>query len=73
MVAFLECNGVELTATNPEVLSMVLPLAGGELTEDELAVCHAPRRQPVCASRRLDPTTAQLSFLERTLRSVMEV
>jgi len=37
MVAFLERNGVELTATNPEVLSVVLALASGDLTEDELA------------------------------------
>lgn len=37
MVAFLERNGVELTATNQEVLSIMLALAAGEVTEDELA------------------------------------
>ena len=37
MVAFLERNGVELMATNPEALSVVLALAAGDLPEDELA------------------------------------
>lgn len=37
MVAFLERNGVELTATNPEALSVILALAAGYLTEEELA------------------------------------
>jgi death on curing protein len=37
MVAFLERNGVELTATNPEALSVMLALAAGDVTEDDLA------------------------------------
>jgi death-on-curing protein len=37
MVAFLDRNGVELTATNADALSIVLALAGGDITEDELA------------------------------------
>jgi death-on-curing protein len=37
MVAFLERNGVELTATNAEAASVMLALAAGELTEGELA------------------------------------
>lgn len=37
MVAFLEHNGIELTATNAEALTTMLTLAAGELTEDELA------------------------------------
>ncbi len=37
MVAFLERNGVELTATNAEVLSIMLALAAGELSEGGLA------------------------------------
>jgi death-on-curing protein len=37
MVAFLERNGVELMATNPEALSVILRLAAGKVTEEELA------------------------------------
>jgi death-on-curing protein len=37
MVAFLERNGIELSATNAEALSTMLALAAGELTEDGLA------------------------------------
>ena len=37
MVAFLERNGVELTAMNPEALSVILALAAGDVTEAELA------------------------------------
>ena len=37
MVAFLDRNGVELTASNAEALSATLALAAGELTEAELA------------------------------------
>jgi death on curing protein len=37
MVAFLERNGVELTATNREALSIMLGLAAGDMTEDRLA------------------------------------
>lgn len=37
MVAFLERNGVELTATNAEAASVMLALAAGELTEGDLA------------------------------------
>ncbi len=37
MVAFLERNGVELAATNAEVLSIMLALAAGEVTEGALA------------------------------------
>jgi death-on-curing protein len=36
MVAFLERNGVELTATNEQVLSIMLALAAGDVTEGEL-------------------------------------
>lgn len=36
-VAFLERNGVELTATNQEALAIMLALASGDLTEGELA------------------------------------
>jgi death-on-curing protein len=38
MVAFLERNGVELTASNAEGLSTILALATGELAEDELTL-----------------------------------
>jgi death-on-curing protein len=38
MVAFLERNGLELTASNAEALSTILALATGELTEDELTL-----------------------------------
>jgi death-on-curing protein len=37
MVAFLERNGRELTATNAEVIPVMLAVAAGELTEPELA------------------------------------
>jgi hypothetical protein len=37
MVAFLERNGVELTATNAEAASVMLAVAAGELAEGELA------------------------------------
>jgi death on curing protein len=37
MVAFLDRNGVELTATNAEALSRILALAAGQVTETELA------------------------------------
>ena len=37
MVAFLERNGVELTATNAEAAAVMLAVAAGELTEGELA------------------------------------
>ncbi len=37
MVAFLERNGVELTATNPEALPIMLALAAGDVTEGEVA------------------------------------
>ncbi len=37
MVAFLDLNGVELTASNTEVLTAMLALAAGEVTEAELA------------------------------------
>ena len=36
MVAFLERSGVELMATNAEMLSVMLALAAGDMTEDEL-------------------------------------
>lgn len=36
IVAFLERNGVELMATNPEALSVMIALAAGDLTEEEL-------------------------------------
>jgi death-on-curing protein len=37
MAAFLERNGIELTATNQQALSVMLALAGGELDEAALA------------------------------------
>jgi death-on-curing protein len=37
MAAFLERNGVELTATNQQALSVMLALAAGELDEGGLA------------------------------------
>ena len=37
MVAFLDRNGVQLTATNAEAASVMLAVAAGELAEDELA------------------------------------
>lgn len=37
MVAFLERNGVELTATNAEALSIMLGLAAGDVSEADLA------------------------------------
>ena len=37
LVAFLERNGHEFTATNAEVVSIMLALAGGDLSEAELA------------------------------------
>lgn len=37
MVAFLDRNGIELTASNAEALSMMFALAAGEVTEAELA------------------------------------
>jgi death-on-curing protein len=36
MVAFLERNGIELTATNQEALSIMLGMAAGEVTEGQL-------------------------------------
>jgi death-on-curing protein len=38
MVAFLERNDLESTASNAEALSTILALATGELTEDELTL-----------------------------------
>jgi death-on-curing protein len=38
MVAFLERNGLELTAPNAEALSTIRALATGELAEDELTL-----------------------------------
>ena len=46
MVAFLERNGVELMATNAEMLSVMLALAAGDMTEDELVRwidAHCPK------------------------------
>ena len=37
MAAFLERNGIELTATNQQALSVMHALAGAELDEDALA------------------------------------
>jgi death-on-curing protein len=36
MVAFLERNGIELAATNAEMLAVILRLADGRMTEAEL-------------------------------------
>ncbi len=36
MVTFLERNGVELMATDAEMLSVMLALAAGDMTDDEL-------------------------------------
>ena len=46
MVAFLERNGIELTATNAEALSTMLALATRELMEDELAVWIEAHSRP---------------------------
>ena len=37
MVAFLDRNGLQLTATDTQVVSLILALAAGELTEAALA------------------------------------
>lgn len=37
MVAFLDLNGIQLTATNAEALSAILAVADGTMTETELA------------------------------------
>jgi death-on-curing protein len=37
MVAFLDRNGIELTATNAEAASLMLAVAAGEFAEGELA------------------------------------
>ena len=37
-VAFLDLNGVELTASNTEAVWAMLAVAGGEMTEAELAI-----------------------------------
>lgn len=37
MVVFLELNGLRLKATEPEVVTAMLTLAGGKLSENELA------------------------------------
>ena len=37
MAVFLELNGVEFEADEPEVVTVVLALAAGEMTEEELA------------------------------------
>jgi death-on-curing protein len=37
MVAFLDLNDIELTATDPEVVLAMLSVAAGEMTEAELA------------------------------------
>ena len=37
MVAFLDRNGVELRASNREALDVILRLASGEVSEDDLA------------------------------------
>lgn len=37
MVAFLELNGVDLTATSPEAVAAMLAVAAGRMTERELA------------------------------------
>lgn len=36
MVAFLDRNGIELTASNAEALTAILAVAAGEMTEGEL-------------------------------------
>lgn len=37
MVAFLDRNGIELTASNAEAVDIMVALAGGQITETELA------------------------------------
>ena len=37
MVAFLDLNGIELTASGAEALSAILAIASGQMTERELA------------------------------------
>lgn len=43
MVAFLDRNGYELTASDAEVVEVVLSVAAGDLTEPALAEWVAPR------------------------------
>ena len=47
MVAFLERNNVQLTATNGEAFTVTLALAAGELTEGELADWIAAHSRPL--------------------------
>lgn len=47
MVAFLDRNGVELTATNADVLPVMLRLAAGEVTEAELGDWIERRSRPL--------------------------
>jgi death on curing protein len=47
MVAFLERNGFELTATNAEAVSMMLALAAGDVTEADLVTWIARHSRPL--------------------------
>lgn len=47
MVAFLDLNGVELTATNRDALAIVLSLAAGDVTEAELSAWITAHSRPV--------------------------
>jgi death-on-curing protein len=47
MVAFLDRNGVELTASNAEALTVMLALAADEMSESELATWIDAHSRPV--------------------------
>jgi death on curing protein len=49
MAAFLDRNGIELTASNAEAVATIMGLAAGEVSETELAQWIATH------SRRMDP------------------
>ncbi|MBW8755020.1 MAG: type II toxin-antitoxin system death-on-curing family toxin [Sphingomonadales bacterium] len=40
---FLDCNGIDWTITEPELVVMILALAAGELAEDEVAAWFRDR------------------------------
>ena len=47
MVAFLDRNGVELTATNAEAVTVILALAAGEMAEPELTAWIEGHTRPL--------------------------
>jgi death on curing protein len=46
MAVFLDLNGIELDAPEPEVVAMMLGVAAGEVTEAELGAWVRQRAQP---------------------------